>query len=133
MEDEKIVELYWQRSEQAIAETASKYGPYCHYISYNILHSHEDAEECVNDTYAGAWNAMPPHQPNRLAAFLGKITRNLSTGKSSIRRSSGDRDRSHWRCRNWRTAYRTARMWSHRWKNTGWWPVSRPFLTPCPG
>lgn len=93
MEDKRIVELYWERSEQAIAETAAKYGPYCHYISYNILHSHEDAEECVNDTYAGAWNAMPPHQPSRLATFLGKITRNLSLNRrkqyQAVKRGQG--------------------------------------------
>ena len=93
MEDEKIVELYWKRSEQAIAETASKYGPYCHYISYNILHSHEDAEECVNDTYAGAWNAMPPTRPRVLRHFLSRIVRNLSFKRYSYltadKRSTG--------------------------------------------
>lgn len=81
MDDERIVELYWARSEEAITETAAKYGPYCHYISYNILRSHEDAEECVNDTYVRAWNNMPPRRPNRLATFLGKITRNLSLNR----------------------------------------------------
>lgn len=78
MEDKQIVDLYWERSEAAISETQNKYGRYCHYIAYNILHSREDAEECVNDTYIKAWNAMPPHRPQLLSAFLGKITRNTA-------------------------------------------------------
>lgn len=78
MEDNEIIDLYWQRSETAIDETAKKYSRYCHSISFNILHSAQDAEECVNDTYLNAWNAMPPRRPNCLATFLGKITRNLS-------------------------------------------------------
>lgn len=78
MEDEQIIGLYWQRSEDAIAETAVKYGTYCKSISYGILRNAEDAEECVTDTYFMAWNAMPPQKPRSLAAFLGKITRNLS-------------------------------------------------------
>ncbi|MFA7673440.1 MAG: sigma-70 family RNA polymerase sigma factor [Clostridia bacterium] len=78
MDDRQIVELYFKRSESAITETAGKYGRYCHYIAYNILHSEEDAEECVNDTYLKAWNCIPPHKPDMLSAFLGKITRNLS-------------------------------------------------------
>lgn len=78
VEDKKIVELYWERSETAISETQKQYGRYCHHIAYNILYSHEDAEECVNDTYIKAWNAMPPHRPERLSTFLGKITRNTA-------------------------------------------------------
>lgn len=78
MEDNKIIELYWERSETAITETQNKYGRYCHYIAYNILYSNEDSEECVNDTYLRAWDSMPPHRPERLSAFLGKITRNLA-------------------------------------------------------
>lgn len=78
MEDVEIVELYWQRSENAITETANKYGKYCGCIARNILHNAEDAEECVNDTYMKAWNAIPPKRPERLSTFLGKITRNLA-------------------------------------------------------
>lgn len=81
MEDKHIVDLFWARSENAISETANKYGKYCYRIAYNIMHSHEDSEECVNDTYLNAWDAMPPHRPNRLSVFLGKITRNLSLNK----------------------------------------------------
>lgn len=76
--DERIVELYWQRSEFAVSATADKYGDYCSYIAYNILYSREDAEECVNDTYLDAWNSMPPHRPVILSTFLGKITRRIS-------------------------------------------------------
>ena len=66
MEDSRIIDLYWERDEQAIRAAASKYGDYCYSIAYNILRSREDAEESVNDTYLGAWNAMPPHRPNCL-------------------------------------------------------------------
>lgn len=78
MEDYRIVDLYWQRSEGAIKETASKYGTYLHSIAYHILYNEEDAEECVNDTYHDAWRAMPPHRPSILSTFLGKITRRIS-------------------------------------------------------
>jgi RNA polymerase sigma-70 factor (ECF subfamily) len=78
MDDRTIVQLYWDRDEQAIPATADKYGSYCTAIAKNILGNREDAEECVNDTYLNAWNAMPPHRPSVLSTFLGKITRNLS-------------------------------------------------------
>ena len=78
MEDEKIVQLYWQRDERAISVTAEKYGPYCTAIAHNILRSRRDEEECVNDTWLAAWNAMPPHRPSVLSAFLGRLTRNLA-------------------------------------------------------
>ena len=78
MDDQSIVELYWSRSENAISETDVKYGRYLNSISYNILANHEDAQECVNDTYHNAWNTMPPDRPSVLSTFLGKITRRLS-------------------------------------------------------
>ena len=78
MEDQQIVDLYWRRDADAIGETASKYGGYCRTIAQNILSDRQDAEECLNDTWIGAWNAMPPHRPSRLGLFLGKITRNLA-------------------------------------------------------
>ena len=81
MEDEKIVQLYWDRDERAIPETAAKYGGYCTSIAQNILGSAEDAEECVNDTYMSAWNSIPPHRPGNLCTFLGKLTRNLSLNR----------------------------------------------------
>jgi RNA polymerase sigma-70 factor (ECF subfamily) len=76
--DEQIIALYWERSEAAISETAAVYGRYCHKIAMNVLANNEDAEECVNDTYANAWNAIPPKRPNKLSAFLGAICRNLA-------------------------------------------------------
>lgn len=78
MEDNRIVDLYWQRNESAINETATKYGKYLHSISFHILSNDEDAEECVNDTYNDAWQSMPPHRPSILSTFLGKITRRIS-------------------------------------------------------
>lgn len=81
MEDEAIVRLYWERDERAIDATAEKYGPYCHTIAANILSAREDAEECVNDTYLRAWNAIPPERPRVLPAFLGRITRRLAINR----------------------------------------------------
>ena len=81
MDDRDIIALYWQRMEAAIHETAAKYGGLCYTIAHNILFSREDSEECVNDTYLRAWNAMPPHRPAVLSAFLGKITRNLALNR----------------------------------------------------
>lgn len=78
MEDSRIIDLYWDRDETAIRHTAEKYGRYCRKIASNILCSKEDCEECVNDTYLRAWNAMPTERPDILSAFLGAITRNLS-------------------------------------------------------
>ena len=78
MEDHAIIELYWERAEDAISKTAAKYGGYCYTIAYNILSNNEDAEESVNDTWLAAWNTMPPRRPKLLAAFLGKMTRYIS-------------------------------------------------------
>ncbi len=82
MEDKKIVELYWERSESAITQTQKKYGKYCHHIAMNILRSFPDAEECVNDAYLQAWNSIPPQKPLSLSAYLGKITRNLAINRA---------------------------------------------------
>lgn len=80
-EDQVIVSLYRSRSQQAIAETAIKYGKLCHSIAYGVLSDYQDADECVNDTYLEAWNSIPPHEPHSLSAFLAKITRRLSIDK----------------------------------------------------
>lgn len=82
MEDIQIIDLYWERSEGAIAATLEKYGRYCRSIAYNILHSKEDAEECVNDVCLRVWNAMPPERPECLSVYLGKITRNLALNRA---------------------------------------------------
>ncbi len=78
MEDAKIIDLYFERSQDAITETSNKYGRACLAISKNILSDLQDAQECVNDTYLGAWNAIPPARPDPLSAFLFRITRNIS-------------------------------------------------------
>lgn len=78
MEDDKIVALYWNRDPQAVQQSQEKYGPYCLSIARNILRHEQDAEESVNDTWLGAWNAMPPHRPVVLRTFLGKLTRRIS-------------------------------------------------------
>ena len=76
IEDEKIVELFFERSEQAIQELGNKYGKVCRKLSYNIVNNMQDAEECVNDAYLGAWNAIPPEKPDPLLTYLCKIVRN---------------------------------------------------------
>lgn len=78
LEDSDIIELYWQRDETAITKTDQKYGRFCYGIAMNILSVHEDAEECVSDTYRCVWNAVPPERPRSLSAYLGRIIRNLS-------------------------------------------------------
>lgn len=101
MEDEQILNLYFSRSEQAIGETASKYGPYCHSIAMHVLENEEDAEECVSDTWFSAWNSIPPKRPSPFSAFLGRITRNLSID----------------RWRRTRAFKRAADRWSLRWRS----------------
>ena len=81
MEDEKIIELYFERNESAISETAEKYGNYLYKIAFNILSDNEDSEESVNDTYMSAWNTIPPEKPNVFSAFLSKITRYISLNR----------------------------------------------------
>lgn len=81
MEDTAIIDLYWARDEQAIAETDKKYGPYFRTVSWNILKNRQDVEECVNDTYVRAWNAIPPQRPVSLRAFCAQIARNLSLSR----------------------------------------------------
>ena len=88
MEDERIVSLYWERSETAIEETQRKYGKYCRMVAYRILVSDADAEECEIDTYLKAWHAMPPHRPSRLATFLGKITRRIALDRLEKERAA---------------------------------------------
>lgn len=89
MEDPQIIELYWQRSEDAIIETDKKYGRYCRTISFNILRSAEDSEECVNDAYLKTWSLLPPARPAIFSAFLAKLTRNLSLDR--CRRQSAEK------------------------------------------
>lgn len=78
LDDEKIIELYWQRDEEAIEATDFKYRKYLYKIAYNIVRDNVDCEECLNDTYLGSWNAMPPSKPSVLKAFLTTIMRRIS-------------------------------------------------------
>lgn len=94
MEDQNILDLYFQRSEQAIAETDRKYGGYCYSVAYNILSNREDSEESVSDAYLQAWNTIPPRRPNILRAFLAKLTRHISIDRwrklSAQKRGGGE-------------------------------------------
>ncbi len=81
MDDAQIIARYFDRDQSAIAESADKYGNYCHSIAYGILRSREDAEECVNETWLQAWNAIPPQRPKHLHLFFAKLTRNLSISR----------------------------------------------------
>lgn len=81
LSDNEIVDLYWSRDEQAIEETHIKYGRYLYSIAYNIVNDNLDSEECLNDTYLGAWNSMPPQRPNVLKAFLTVIIRRISINR----------------------------------------------------
>mgnify|MGYP003289013883 FL=1 len=81
MDDKQIIDLYFARDEQAIAETEQKYGRFCWRIAMNVLDVWEDAEECVSDTYLSAWKQIPPTRPQSLKAFLGRIVRNLSISR----------------------------------------------------
>ncbi len=91
MNDETIMDLFWERDETAIKETDRKYGRYCLSVSMSILHSEPDAEECVNDAYLSLWNSIPPHRPRVLRTFLGRIVRNISINRhKSIHRQGYD-------------------------------------------
>ena len=94
MEDQGIIALFFERSEQAIEETDKKYGGYCYSIAYNILSNREDSEESVSDTYLAAWNTIPPRCPNFLNAFLAKMTRHISIDRwrklSAQKRGGGE-------------------------------------------
>ena len=81
MPDGEIIELYWKREEAAISETDKKYGKYLYRIAYNIVHDELDCEECLNDTYLGTWNRIPPARPNVFQIFLSKIMRNIAVDR----------------------------------------------------
>ena len=94
MEDSAILELYWRREEQAIGETAEKYGPYCGSIARQILADAQDVDECLNDTWLAAWNSIPPQRPARLSTYLGRLTRNRALDRlralSARKRGGGE-------------------------------------------
>jgi len=92
--DNDIMELYFSRSENAIAETDKKYGAYCRSMTYSILGSREDSEECVNDTYLKVWDTIPPERPRKFGAFLSAIARNIALNmrrsRSAVKRGGGN-------------------------------------------
>lgn len=94
MQDSEIITLFFNREQRAIEQTGIKYGRYCHTIAWNILYSHEDAEECVNDTYLDTWNEIPPARPFSLKAFVGRITRNNAINRleynTALKRGAGE-------------------------------------------
>lgn len=98
MEDAKIIDLYWNRNEDAIKETDEKYGKYLRTVAMNILNDQEDTREAVNDTYLRTWNAIPPQRPNAFLAWLSRITRSLAIDRlrflSRKRRSASQYDLS---------------------------------------
>lgn len=81
MTDQTIIDLFWQRSEDAIRNTSQKYGKYLTKIAMNILNYYEESEECVNDTYLAAWEQIPPDRPQKLLPYLGRITRCLALNR----------------------------------------------------
>ncbi len=85
MEDQQIIDLFWIRSENAVAEASAKYTHYCYRIAHSILKDTQDSTECVNDTWMKAWSAIPPNRPQRLSIYLGKITRNLALHRYEAR------------------------------------------------
>ena len=94
MQDEQIIDLYFDRNERALTETSDKYGNYCRTIARTILNDEESAKECFNDTLFHSWNAMPPKRPNCLKTFVGKITRNVSLQRvraaHAVKRGGGE-------------------------------------------
>ena len=81
MDDGKIIDLFFERSEKAISELSSKYGRVCMKIATNVLNNHQDAEDCVNDTYLGVWYTIPPNKPESLLAYVCRIVRNISVNR----------------------------------------------------
>ena len=121
MEDTAIVELYWQRNSMAITETEKKYGAYCQTIAFNILANHEDAEECVNDTYLGAWNSMPDNRPSVLAPYLAKITRWQSIARlrkiPALKEAAANMSLP---LRSLASVFRHRSMWKRPWNKMSW-------------
>ena len=102
MDDKQIIRLFFERSEQAITELSQKYGALCLQLADNILNDHQDAEECVNDAYLGAWNSIPPQSPDPLRAYICRIVGNHSLKEPTPHK----RGAANLRCPypNWRTA-----------------------------
>ena len=120
MEDYAIIDLYWSRNPEAISRTCEKYGNYCRAVAQNILPDRRDTEECVNDTWLKAWNAMPEDRPRLLAQYLGKITRNLALNRWRDNRTEKEAEASClWSWMSWRTAFHP-QIRSRLWRPENW-------------
>ena len=118
MEDSEIIGLYHSRSEEALSQTAQKYGGYCRSIAWNILGDVLDVEETLNDTWLAAWNSIPPQKPRRLNVYLGRITRNLALNRLKPRTpksAAEDRPRQYWRSCESASAMTRGTIKSARW------------------
>ena len=119
MDEEQIITLFFARSEQAIEALDAKYGKLFHSLSYHIVNDRQDADECVNDAYLGAWNAIPPAKPDSLLPYMARIVRNISL-------------KCYWLCRKSRSVFQTERAPRKRWRQ-GSSPASlRAFWIRCP-
>ena len=126
MDDTQIIDLYWDRDQGAITATAGKYGSFLHALSWNILRSHHDAEECVNDTYFRAWNAMPPERPGALRAWGGSPgTCHWTAGRQGGPKAGARVWRRCWG--NWTSASPTIGDRSRRRRSGFWRNVSARF------
>lgn len=94
MQDAEIIRLFEERDESAVSASLDKYRGYCMKIALNILGAHEEADECINRVFMKAWDMIPPHKPNNLAAFLGKLTRttalNMRRDENALKRGGGE-------------------------------------------
>ena len=116
MEDKAIIELFFARSEQAIGELDRKYGKVCYKISFHIVNSRQDAEECVNDAYLGAWNAIPPARPHPLLTFLCKLVRNISVSRWRVNAAQKRAGMGTCPWRSWPSACPPPPRWRTRWR-----------------
>lgn len=112
MDDEAIVELYFARAEEAIAETSKKYGAYLYQMAWNLLKNSCDAEEAVSDTYLDAWNTIPPTRPRILRHFLSRITRNAALDRLDYRKAKKEVETALWR--NWMNVSLTVELTPRR-------------------
>lgn len=121
MDDGQIVQLYFDRDERALSLTAKKYGAYCYAVAFGILNSEEDSKESVNGTYLEAWNRIPPHKPNILKIFLGRLTRCISIDKWR-KKTAGKRGAEKYTrfSTSFRNAYRQAEIPQAKQKRSCW-------------
>ena len=131
MDEEQIITLFFARSEQAIEALDAKYGKLFHSLSYHIVNDRQDADECVNDAYLGAWNAIPPAKPDSLLPYMARIVRNISL-KCYWKKGAAKRNSPYTLCRKSRSVFQTERAPRKTWRQ-GSSPASlRAFWIRCP-